>query len=177
MNKVILIGRLTKDPELTYIPGSGTAVTRVTLAIDDYYSKTNKKQTQFIPVVVWGKQGENLAQYMSKGSLISVSGKVRNYSYTDKTGIKRYGYEIVADMLNGVRYLSKTNSQDNYKNLSNDGYSKNNYNRSSYDNRNPNNKNYDNSFSNKGSNSNPYGNSFGGYPEDLTPVDDEDMPF
>ena len=62
MNKVILIGRLTKDPELRYTPGNGTAVTTLTLAIDNYNSKTGEKSADFIPVVIWGKQAENTAQ-------------------------------------------------------------------------------------------------------------------
>ena len=97
MNKVILIGRLTKDPELRYTPGNGTAVTTLTLAIDNYNSKTGEKSADFIPVVIWGKQAENTAQYMSKGSQIAISGRITTRSYDAKDGTKRYVTEVVAD--------------------------------------------------------------------------------
>ncbi|MEL7658049.1 MAG: single-stranded DNA-binding protein, partial [Bacillota bacterium] len=65
MNKVVLIGRLTKDPELRYTPGSGTAVTTLTLAVDRRFTKdTQQREADFIPVVVWGKSAESTAQYM-----------------------------------------------------------------------------------------------------------------
>ena len=107
MNKVILIGRLTKDPELRYTPGNGTAVTTLTLAIDNYNSKTGEKSADFIPVVIWGKQAENTAQYMSKGSQIAISGRITTRSYDAKDGTKRYVTEVVADTFNGVSFLSK----------------------------------------------------------------------
>ncbi|MBN1077004.1 single-stranded DNA-binding protein, partial [Clostridium botulinum] len=61
MNKVVLIGRLTKDPELKFTPGAGTAVTTLTLAVDKYNSKSGQKEADFVPVVVWGKQAESTA--------------------------------------------------------------------------------------------------------------------
>ena len=103
MNKVILIGRLTKDPELRYTPGNGTAVTTLTLAIDNYNSKTGEKSADFIPVVIWGKQAENTAQYMSKGSQIAISGRITTRSYDAKDGTKRYVTEVIAD---NVTFLS-----------------------------------------------------------------------
>ena len=63
MNRVVLVGRITKDPELRYTPGNGTAVTTLNLAVDNYNSKTGEKSADFIPVVIWGKQAENTAQY------------------------------------------------------------------------------------------------------------------
>ena len=109
MNKVILIGRLTKDPELKYTPGNGTAVTTLTLAVDNYNSKSGEKTADFIPVVIWGKQAENTAQYMSKGSQIAISGRISVRTYDAKDGTKRYVTEVVADMFNGVSFLSKGN--------------------------------------------------------------------
>ena len=65
MNKVVLIGRLTKDPELRYTPGTGMAVTTVTLAVDRFNASTKQREADFISVVIWGKQAENTANYMS----------------------------------------------------------------------------------------------------------------
>ena len=66
MNKVVLIGRLTKDPELKFTPGTGNAVTTLTLAVDRYNTKTGQKEADFIPVVIWGKTAESVANYLKK---------------------------------------------------------------------------------------------------------------
>ncbi|MCQ2014662.1 single-stranded DNA-binding protein [Clostridium butyricum] len=111
MNKWVGIGRLTRDPELRFTPGKGTAVARITLAIDRYNSNTNQNEADFIPVVIWGKQAENIANYMSKGSQVAISGRISTRSYDDKDGNKRYVTEIVADQVGGVKFLgSKNNS-------------------------------------------------------------------
>ena len=115
MNKVILIGRLTKDPELKYTPGTGTAVTTLTLAVDNYNSKSGEKTADFIPVVIWGKQAENTAQYMSKGSQIAISGRISVRSYDAKDGTKRYVTEVVAD---NVEFLGSKNSSNNSNSIS-----------------------------------------------------------
>ena len=153
MNKVILIGRLTKDPELKYTPGNGTAVTTLTLAVDNYNSKSGEKTADFIPVVIWGKQAENTAQYMSKGSQIAISGRITTRSYDAKDGTKRYVTEVVADTFNGVSFLSKGNGAGNNGGSFNGGgtdYS-------------------------RPANDNPFGGM--NFEEDMTPVDDGDMPF
>ena len=143
MNKVILIGRLTKDPELKYTPGTGAAVTTITLAVDNYNSKTQEKTADFISVVLWGKQAENTAQYIVKGSQVAISGRISVRSYDAKDGTKRYVTEVVADMFNGIQFLSKSNN-----NNSKSGNAENN-------------------------------DVFGGadFYEDMTPIDDGDMPF
>lgn len=110
MNKVVLIGRLAKDPELRYTPGNGIAVSSLTLAVDNYNSKTGEKGADFIPIVVWGKSAENVAQYCAKGSQIAVSGRITNRSYDAKDGTKRYITEVVADMFNGITFLSSNNA-------------------------------------------------------------------
>ena len=147
MNKVILIGRLTKDPELRYTPGNGTAVTTLTLAVDNYNSKTGEKGADFIPVVIWGKQAENTAQYMIKGSQIAISGRITTRSYDAKDGSKRYVTEVVADMFNGVSFLSKGNGNNSSTGNSNQG----------------------------NDNNDAFGDM--GFDSDMTPVDDGDMPF
>lgn len=106
MNKVVLIGRLTKDPELRFTTGENSkAVVRLTLAVDRYNTKTGEKEADFIPVVVWGKQAENVVNYTNKGSQLAVSGRIQTRSYDAQDGTKRYVTEIVADQFGGVQFL------------------------------------------------------------------------
>lgn len=98
MNKVVLIGRLTRDPELRFAPGTGKAVATVTLAVDRRFAnKDGQRETDFIPVVIWGKQAESTANYMSKGRLMGVSGRIQTRSYEAKDGTRRYVTEVIAD--------------------------------------------------------------------------------
>ncbi|WP_455789162.1 single-stranded DNA-binding protein [Clostridium butyricum] len=126
MNKVVLIGRLTKDPELRFTPGSGAAVTTLTLAVDRYNPKTNQNEADFIPIVIWGKQAENTANYMSKGGQVAISGKIQTRSYDAKDGTKRYITEVVADQFGGVQFLgnkgevNKNNGSNNFGNMNQD---------------------------------------------------------
>jgi single-strand DNA-binding protein len=113
MNKVMLIGRCTKDPELRFTPGAGTAVTTVTLAVDKFNPTSGQKEADFISVVVWGKQAENTANYMSKGSLMAISGRIQTRSYDAKDGTKRYVTEVVASE---VQFLSKGTGAGNENN-------------------------------------------------------------
>lgn len=120
MNKVILIGRLTKDPELRYAPGSGAAVTTFTLATNKFNSKTGQKEADFVPIVVWGKRAESIAKYMRKGSEMALSGRIQTRSYDAKDGTKRYVTEVVADP-NDVEFLgSKNNSSGSNLNNNNE---------------------------------------------------------
>lgn len=109
INKVVLIGRLTKDPELRFTPGSGAAVTSLTLAVDKYNTKEKKMEADFIPVVIWGKQAESTASNMAKGSQMAISGRIQTRSYDAKDGTKRYVTEVVATE---VKFLSKGKGQD-----------------------------------------------------------------
>lgn len=93
MNTVILIGRLTRDPELRYT-NSGHAVANFTLAVDRPFSK--EKETDFIPIIVWQKQAENCAEYLFKGSQVAVEGRLQVRGYEDKQGNKRTATEVVA---------------------------------------------------------------------------------
>ena len=111
MNKVVLIGRLTKDPELRFTPGTGMAVSTFTIAVDR--RKANKdgvREADFIPIVVWGKQGESVANYMSKGRLIGISGRIQTRNYEGKDGVKRYVTEVIAEE---VQFLDKVNREVN----------------------------------------------------------------
>lgn len=111
INKVVIIGRLTSDPTLKYTPGAGTAVTTVTLAVDRRYSKDEKKEADFIPVVIWGKSAESTAQYMRKGLLMGVSGRIQTRSYEAKDGGgKRYVTEVVAEEIKFLEWGNKENN-------------------------------------------------------------------
>ncbi|GLC32896.1 single-stranded DNA-binding protein [Clostridium omnivorum] len=111
MNKVVLIGRPTKQPELKYTPGTGTPVCTMTLAVERPYSKDGQKEADFIPVVIWGKPAENTANYVGKGKLVAVSGRIQTRSYDAKDGSKRYVTEVVAE---DVQFLEwSTNSTNN----------------------------------------------------------------
>lgn len=114
MNKVVLIGRLVRDPELKFTPGTGTAVTSITIAVDRRMpNKDGKREADFVPVVVWGKQAENVANYVSKGKLIGVSGRLQIRSYDAKDGSKRIVSEVVAEE---VQFLEKMNQGSNQGN-------------------------------------------------------------
>ncbi len=97
INKVVLIGRLTRDPELRFTEGKGTAVTKITLAVDRYNPTSKENEADFIPIVIWGKQAEATANYMRKGKLMGVSGRMQTRSYDSKDGTKKYVTEVVAD--------------------------------------------------------------------------------
>ena len=94
MNKVILIGRLTKDPELRYAAGSGTAVCRFTVAINRQFKKD---ETDFINCVAFGKTGETITQYLTKGRQIAVTGSIRTGSYGAQDGTKRYTTDVAVE--------------------------------------------------------------------------------
>ncbi len=115
MNKVVLIGRLTKDPELKYTPGSGTAVTTITLAVDRRFTKDNQKEADFIPVVTWGKSAESTAQHMQKGLLMGVSGRIQTRSYEAKEGGKRYVTEVVAEEIKFLQWAKDNKSNETHE--------------------------------------------------------------
>lgn len=106
LNICVLIGRLTKDPDLRYTP-NGVAVANFTLAVDRVFSK--EKETDFIPCVVWRKQAENCAEYIGKGSLVAVEGRIQVRSYDDKNGQRRWITEIICD---SVQFLDRRGQQE-----------------------------------------------------------------
>ena len=101
LNNTVLIGRLTADPELRYTP-SGVAVATFTLAVDRPFAKEGQQQADFIPIVVWQKQAENCANYIGKGRMVAVEGRIQVRTYEDKQGQKRWATEVIA---NNVRFL------------------------------------------------------------------------
>ena len=97
MNKIILIGRLTKDPELS-TTSSGISLCRFTIAVDrPFKNSEGEREADFLPVVVWRQQAENCGKYLRKGRQCAVEGSVQTRSYDDKEGARRYVTEVVAD--------------------------------------------------------------------------------
>ncbi len=108
MNKVFLIGNLTKDPELSST-ASGIKFCRFTLAVSRIYSKDGKRETDFLPVVVWRAQADNCARYLKKGSRAAVCGSIQTRNYDAQDGSRRYVTEIAADE---VQFLTTKNDVD-----------------------------------------------------------------
>ena len=97
LNKIILMGRLTRDPELRRTQ-SGTAVTSFSLAVDrDFKSQSGEKETDFIDIVAWRNTAEFVSKYFTKGRMAVVEGRLQIRSYTDKDGNNRRAAEVVAD--------------------------------------------------------------------------------
>ena len=132
MNKVILIGRLTKDPELRFAAGSGMAIGRFTVAVNRQFKKD---ETDFINCVAFGKTAETISQYLTKGRQIAVIGSIRTGSYDAQDGTKRYTTDVAVESFEFIGSNGQGNTQENNNN-----------------------------------------DAFGAY-DDITPVDDVDMPF
>ena len=97
MNRVSLVGRITAKPELRYT-NSQLPYTRFNLAVNRTFSNAQgQREADFIGIVVWRKQAENICNYLDKGSLISVDGRIQTGTYDDKDGNRRYTFEVVAD--------------------------------------------------------------------------------
>lgn len=149
MNKVVLVGRLTKDPELRFTPGAGKAVATFTLAVNRRFKSPGQPEADFLPIVVWGKQAENTANYVGKGSQVGISGSIHTRSYEAKDGTRRYVTEVVADE---VQFLDSRNAvsrtEPKYTGMNENGPSNNDMDFNSDD-----------------------------YEEEITPIDDGDIPF
>jgi len=142
MNKVVLIGRLTKDPELRFAAGSGNAVSRFSVAVTRQFKK---EETDFINCVAFGKTAETISQYLTKGSQIALSGSIRTGSYDAQDGSKRYTTDVNVDSFEFIGSKGQQNQDNKPKSNQNlpqgDQYSQSQFN------------------------------------DDITPVDDGDMPF
>ncbi len=102
LNRVVLIGRLTRDPEFRYTP-SGVAVASFTLAVErPFVSQSGEREVDFIDIVVWRKLAETVANHLNKGRLVAVDGRLQVSSYETQEGQKRRVAEVVAD---NVRFL------------------------------------------------------------------------
>ncbi len=149
MNKVVLVGRLTKDPELRFAAGSGAAVCRFTVAVNRQFKKD---ETDFINCVAFGKTAETIAQYLTKGREIAVSGSIRTGSYDAQDGTKRYTTDVAVDSFDFIGSGNGGSARGNSDPFNNDF-----------------NSNYSGQSNDR----------FGGdsFNDDITPVDDGDMPF
>ncbi|MBY0596141.1 single-stranded DNA-binding protein [Bacillus bingmayongensis] len=162
LNRVILVGRLTKDPDLRYTP-NGVAVATFTLAVNRPFTNQGQREADFISVVVWRKQAENVANYLKKGSLAGVDGRLQTRNYDGQDGKRIYVTEVVAE---SVQFLEPRNSGGGERNSFNQqpvGASFGNQGSNSF-----------NQSSNSGfkKNDDPFSNS--GQPIDIS---DDDLPF
>lgn len=154
MNKVILIGRITKDPELRNTP-TGVSVVSFTVAVNrTYQDKNGERQADFINCIAWRSQAENLARFIKKGALIAVDGSIQTRSYDDQNGVRRYATEVIVSQVTfleskkdntfndfpNFNQVPQGNNSNSYSNSYNNNYQ--NYN---YANQNSNNSSYSNS--------------------------------
>lgn len=110
MNRVCLVGRITKDLELRYTT-TNVATTRFNIAINRQFKDADgERKADFIPVQCWRKQAENVCNYLNKGSLVSIEGRIQTEKYTDKDGNNRNTWSVVAD---NVTFLESKNAQKN----------------------------------------------------------------
>lgn len=119
LNRVVLVGRMTRDPELRRT-GSGSAVTNFTIALNrNFTSSANGQQTDFIPCVVWNKAAENVAKYCAKGSLVGVEGRLQSRQYQNQEGRNVTVIEVICD---SVQFLESKGARER-----NNGYAQNSY--------------------------------------------------
>ena len=98
MNKVVLVGRLTRDPEVRYSQGdNATAVARYTLAVDRRFRRDGEPTADFIPCVIFGRSAEFAEKYFHQGMRVSISGRIQTGSYTNKDGVKVYTTEVIVE--------------------------------------------------------------------------------
>ncbi len=119
MNRVMLIGRITAKPELRYT-GSNIPYTRFSVAVNRTFSNNQgQRETDFINVVIWRKQAENVCNFLDKGSLVAVEGRLQTGNYDDKDGNKRYTMDVVGD---NVQFLESKGQAQNRVNSSDTSY-------------------------------------------------------
>lgn len=119
MNKVVLMGRLTKDPEVRYTQGENSmAIARYTLAVDRRFKRDGQDGADFISCVVFGKGGEFAEKYLKKGIKIAVTGRIQTGSYTNKDGVKVYTTDVIVEEQEFAesKAQSNQNTQNNTQN-------------------------------------------------------------
>ena len=147
MNQVILIGRLARDPELSYTPNTQSAVCRFTIAVDRPRRNGEDAGADFIRITVWGRQAETCDRYLSKGRQVAIQGRIQTGSYKNKEGATVYTTDVVADrveFLGGGQGGQNEGGQGGYRQQNNS---------------------YNGGYQNSGNNNAPQGGSFGG-PDD-----------
>lgn len=110
MNKVLLMGRLTKDPEVRYTTTNNTLVCGFSLAVNRRFAKEGEQQADFINIVAWSKLGEFCSKYFTKGQQVAVVGRLQTRNYDDKDGKKIYVTEVVAE----EAHFADTKKQDDF---------------------------------------------------------------
>lgn len=111
MNSVVLIGRLTRDPEVRYISESQMAVATFTLAIDRPARSGQEKKTDFPRITVFGRQAENCERFLAKGRLVGIQGRIQTGSYTNKDGQTVYTTDVVADRVEFLEWGDRPQGQ------------------------------------------------------------------
>ncbi len=107
LNQIVLIGNLTRDPELLYIP-DGTPVTSFTMAVNrPFVNRQGEREADFVPIVVWRKRAETCSEYLMKGSQVAVEGRLQVRNYEDKDGIRKWVTEVVARRVDFLQRLKK----------------------------------------------------------------------
>lgn len=107
LNQVVLIGNLTRDPELRYTP-DGTPVTSFTIAVNrPFVNRQGEREADFVPIVVWRKRAETCSEYLMKGSQVAVEGRLQVRNYEDKDGIRKWVTEVVARRVDFLQRLKK----------------------------------------------------------------------
>lgn len=112
MNKIVLIGRLTKDPELRYTQ-SGKAVASLSIAVNRRFKQDNQPEADFINCVAWGSTAEALEKYTEKGSRVGVSGRIQTRSYEANDGSKRHVTEVVVEEADFIDFKKQHESNNN----------------------------------------------------------------
>ena len=126
MNKVVLVGRLTRDPEVRYSQGdSATAVARYTVAVDRRFKRDNEPTADFIPCVVFGRSAEFAERYFRQGMRVSISGRIQTGSYTNKDGVRVYTTEVIVEEQEFAE--SRAESEANRGAYQNNSYQNNSY--------------------------------------------------
>lgn len=183
MNKVVLIGRLVRDPELRYTAQSGNAMCSFTLAIDREISKDKRAEFEskgmptadFIRVVTWGRTAEVSGNYLQKGKMVAVSGRIQTGSYTNQQGQKVYTTDVLGERIEILEWGDRNQNQGGSFNNFNQDYS-NNYQNNSYNNNSFGPSSYNNSNDNGFNNPNDGG--FNDSDDDFVPFDDDSkIPF
>jgi single-strand DNA-binding protein len=148
MNKIQLVGRLTKDPELNFLPGSGTAVAKFTLAVNrPQLDKSKPQEADFINCVCFGKRAEAIANYVQKGHLFGLSGRLQINKYVAKDGSNRWSTDVLVEDFDFLQGKGDKNQTSSVNESSSEGFERS--------------RAFDE----------------GSYGSDITPVDDGDIPF
>ena len=173
INNVVLVGRLTKDPDLRYT-SNGTGVATVTLAVNrNFTNQSGEREADFINCVIWRKPAETLANYARKGTLLGVTGRIQTRSYDNQQGQRVYVTEVVAD---NFQLLESRNASEQRRTTDSGSGSNNTYNSNSSSGFGNNNSNQTQSSQPSGmpnfdrDNSDPFGNS-------SIDISDDDLPF